>query len=169
MPGEGVRVVREDGRFTVEMRGQRSLVGAAVVGLWLCAWAVAEWMVVRRLFFSEEAESGSWFVAAWLALWTAGGALAFRALLGNLGRGEILTVQGSSVTLRRLPLGRRRAFALPEVRNLRLETAGRGGRSLAFEVGGRTVRFGRRLSDADAEAALAALATRLPAGAPRAP
>lgn len=167
MPGEGVRVVREAGRLTVEMRGQLNLVGAVVIALWLCAWALGEAMVVRRLFFSEEVESGSWFLAAWLALWTLGGALALRALVGNLGRGEILTIQGSEVALRRVPLGRRRTFAVPEVRNLRLDAADR--RRLAFEAAGRTVRFGRGLTDADAQAALAALATWLPAGAPRPP
>jgi hypothetical protein len=164
-----VTVFREAGRLVVSMRGERSLGAAAVLAVWLAGWAAGEVAVAQRLFFSEEPEAGAAFMALWLALWTLGGLLAFRALLGAIGGSEVAAIDGPSLTLRRRPIGRRRVYPLAQVRNLRAEATARRQASLAFEVDGRTVRFGARLDPADAERVLAALGTRVALGPSRPP
>jgi len=146
------------------MRGERRLGAAAFLALWLAGWAVGEWTVAERLFFAEEAPAGSGFLALWLALWTAGGILAFLALLRSLGGSEVVAVEGGQVTVRRRPFGRRRAFPLPEVRALRVEPCAKPAATLAFDAGGRAVRFGAGLSPEEAGHAFRALSARLPAG-----
>jgi hypothetical protein len=160
-----VEVRREGGRFLVAMRGERRLAAVPVLALWLAGWGFGEWMVIQRLFFSPEAPDAWGFLALWLALWTAGGAMALLALLRSLGGSEVVAVEGGQVTLQRRPFGRRRAFPLPEVRALRVEASTRPPGALAFDAGGRTVRFGDGLLPEAAQVAFQALSTRLPAGA----
>jgi hypothetical protein len=160
-----VEVSREGGRLAVAMRGERRLGQAAFLCAWLAGWAVGEWAVARRLFFSPEAPGGWGFLALWLALWTAGGAMAFLALLRSLGGSELVAVEGGQVSVRRRPFGRRRAFPLPEVRALRVEPCAKPAATLAFDAGGRAVRFGAGLAPGEAGQAFQALATRLPSGA----
>jgi hypothetical protein len=159
-----VQVVREGGRIAVVMRRKPQLLVAAFLAAWIAGWALGEWEVARRLFFVEEAPPGVAFLLVWLGLWTGAGLVTFAALLRSLGGSEVLVVRGGAVTLRRRPFGLRRTFSLPDVRALRAEPGSRTRATLAFDVGGRAVRFGVGLQAADVERVLQVLATRLPRG-----
>ena len=170
------RFVREAGHLQISIDRRRGIGPAAFLLVWLGGWGLAAWSTVRTLL--HESWSAGWaLLAVWLAGWTIGGltvvVLVLVLLLGN----ERVSVAGGALRLGVLvgPWLRERAFDLAGVHNLRVlsprdvaPTA--RGRSrppmggLAFEHGGRTIRFGAGLQGLEADRVFSAIAALLPSG-----
>ncbi len=93
--------IQPSGRFSVQRRpddlwifiGPRRAWGfAAFLCIWLCGWALGEFLVLGALAVKvtetvrtvRHEEAPFFFLAVWLTLWTLGGFLAIRTLLGEL-------------------------------------------------------------------------------------
>lgn len=167
-----VTVTRDAGRTEVRVAAPRSWTMIVFLLFWMVGWAGGEVAVGTALFSGEIRTSAYGFLAAWLLVWTLGGAAGVIGLLWAFAGHELLAVQGGTLTLRRAagPLGKTQAFPLSDVRDLRYVPPTSGDRktraapgALAFEHGGRTVRFGTYLGAGDARAVVDALSPPVPA------
>jgi hypothetical protein len=146
--------------------------------VWLLGWAMGELAAVRALFFSGDASGGSTlFLGYWCIGWTVGGALALYSLLWLLVGQERVTLAHDAIVVRKVVfgLGPMKRFDLMRVANLRVATIVEGGTdrtnglqlptvgkngAIAFDDGGRTVRFGLDLEEAEAAWIVAQLSAR---------
>lgn len=153
------------------------------LGLWICAWAVAEVMVPAQFLQGKIPQEAQSLMFAWLAVWTVGGLLAIYALLWQVMGKEIVTIQGQTLTTRRDigGFGFDKVYDLSQMRNLRVEPVGFnpldvssalqlwgvGGGVIAFDCGTRTSRFGAGLDEAEAQQVVAVLKKRCCEGVKR--
>jgi hypothetical protein len=147
---------------------RRSAIGAAILGVWLCGWAMGEAMAIGTLLTGVPDAGATLFLVAWLGAWTLGGGFALCALLWMLkGRERILLTPARLCIERELfGIGRSREYERIHVRELRFSPAayspfdfrsglqfwGVGGGAIAFDHGSATVRFGAALEEAEARA-----------------
>jgi len=156
--------------------GNRSWFVIGFLGLWICAWAVAEVMVPVQFFqgaIPSEAES---LLFAWLVVWTVGGLLAIYALLWQAIGKEMAAVQGQVLITRRDigGFGLNKAYDLSQIQNLRVESSGFnpfdisvalqlwgiGGGMIVFDYETNTHRFGASLDEAEAKQVVTAMKKR---------
>lgn len=134
---------------------------AAVLGAWLCGWAVGEIGGLRALFERPpHADLDLLFAVVWLVGWTAGGAAAAAFLALTLKGREIVTLapDGLRRRIEAFGVGYTWRYDPALVRDLRVMTASRGsGAYFGFEYGQRRVRFGSGLSAQDAARVVEAL------------
>ena len=153
--------------------GSRSWFVIGFLGLWICAWAVAEVMVPIQFLQGAIPPEGRSLMFAWLVVWTAGGLLAIYAWLWQVIGKEIVTVQGGTLTVRRDigGFGFDRAYDLSQMRNLRVEPTpfnpldlssalqlwGIGGGVIAFDHAAKGFRFGAGLDETEAKEVVMAI------------
>jgi hypothetical protein len=137
----------DSGRSVVTLRpsGVGRFFGAALLGVWLCGWALGEAFGMAFLISSLLAivapgtlerlgASGSYthaaasamallFMVVWLGFWTLGGVLASREFLRSLWAADRIEWDGAGIDLdaRIGPWRRRRHLARAELRGVRLE------------------------------------------------
>lgn len=164
---EGLRIV---------MPCRRSWFVICFLAFWLCGWAVAEVMVANQFMKGDSPPEGELFMLAWFGVWTIGGVVAIYAWLWQLIGKEIVTVHGQTFITRRDigGLGFDKEYSLVQMRDLRMRFVaasplelsssfqlwGIGGGVIAFDYGGRTIRFGAGLDDAEARQVVAAITQR---------
>ena len=128
-PGKGRAVVEADGSgLRITIPAGRHLFGTAFLGLWMIGWAFGEIAVSHQLLYglpeSRFPAPASFFILAWLALWTLGGAWCLATFLWNVAGREIIEL--NQATLRRIkqiPLLRRsKEYRVASIANLRLTT-----------------------------------------------
>jgi len=153
----------------------RSILLLVFLSAWLVGWAFGEVMVTRQLF-SGRAREGGLFLAAWLTMWTVGGAAAIYAWLWMAVGKEIVSLRPGVLSIRRdvFGLGRSHEYDLAHVRGLRLSPQvsdpfgrtsgtrfwGIGGGLIAFDYGAKTFRFGAGVDEAEASQIIGELKAR---------
>ncbi len=170
----GVRLFPEAGQLRISIERRRSAGPVLFLLVWVAGWGLASWSTGGAL--GRETWSVAWaLLAVWLVAFTMG-SLTVAALVALLLLGrETVSVSRDllRIAVRVGPFRTERAFDLDGVRNLRvvphMRTAkGRGLTrpalgALAFEHGGRTIRFAAGIRGVEADRVLAAIAGRLPA------
>lgn len=150
---------------------------------WLGGWAVGEMFAVTLLLTKRIAAvpgPGPWFMGLWLFGWTAGGLWAMYTLGLMLTGKELVFLNRMQACLALQQRvwgigGRTREYALGQIRRLRASTEGisaygftaqrptmMGVRTVAFDYGARTYRFGAGLDEAEAQLIVDALRERWP-------
>ncbi len=141
---------------------------ALFICVWLGGWAWGLVSAVKDLQDPGTHGEGRSFIALWLTLWILGGAWAVLTVLWTLMGREIITIEQGYLTVRQelFGLGRSRAYALQDVRDVRVrQPVGQwsGARSLqmpqpsfkngtiAFDYGARTYGFGCGLEEGEAK------------------
>ena len=168
----GVRLFPEAGQLRISIERRRSA-GPVLFLLMGSGMGLASWSTGGAL--GRETWSVAWaLLAVWLVAFTMG-SLTVAALVALLLLGRERSPSPGPIAHRRArrPVSTERAFDLDGVRNLRvvphMRTAkGRGLTrpalgALAFEHGGRTIRFAAGIRGVEADRVLAAIAGRLPA------
>lgn len=160
----------------IGMPCRRSWFVICFLAFWLCGWAVAEVMVARQFMKGDSPPEGELFMLAWFGVWTVGGVVAIYAWLWQLMGKEILTARGQTFNIRRDigGFGFDREYNLVQMRDLRIGSVGAspldfsssfqlwgvGGGVIVFNYGGRTVRFGASLDEAEAKQVVTAINRR---------
>ena len=174
MPSSRVRVTRDAGLTAVRVAAPRSWTMIAFLLFWMVGWAGGEAAVWRSLTSEAIRPSAYGFVGAWFLLWTLGGIAGVLGLLWAFAGHEVASVRGDTLMVRRAagPLGKTQAFPLAGVRDLRYlpPTTGDWTRraapgTIAFDHGGRTIRFGTYLGATDGRLVVETLSPLVP-GAP---
>lgn len=163
--------------------GSRSWFVIGFLGLWVCAWAVAEVMVPAQYLKGEIPSEAQSLMFAWLAVWTVGGLLAVYALLWQAMGKEIVIVEGQTFTSRRDigGFGFDKVCDLAQMKNLRVEPIGFnpldisaalqlwgiGGGAIAFDYETNTFRFGAGLDETEAKQVVTAIQKRCRNGVKR--
>lgn len=166
---EGLRII---------IPGRPSWFVVGFLGLWLGGWGIAEVMVVLQLVKGDAPPEGEASMLVWFAIWTLGGILALYALLWQVIGKEILTVHGSTLTIRRDVggVGFSKAYSLTQMDALQIKPVefnpfdvssslqlwGIGGGVVAFDYGGKLYRFGAGLNEPEAKQIVAAMTQRYP-------
>jgi hypothetical protein len=147
------------------------------VGFWLCAWAFAEFSVVRQFAIGKAPGGAGLFLFGWLGAWTVGGCLAISFWLWSVAGHEIVSLTPTGLAIRRdiLGFGRSREYDLPSVKNLRVDNTAVNSRynqgfspqtpfggTIAFDYGSKTFRFGGGLDEAEASQLIERLKSRYP-------
>lgn len=164
------------GGFTLTLPKRRPVFMLLFLPVWLVGWAFGEITVLSDLLAGEAPSGTNLFQLAWLVGWTLGGAWALGTFAWLLAGRERIRVEQGTLTLEHVisGLGRRRAFALAHVRNLRslpqtgqellmgnMAAFGFGPvGALAFDYGSSTVRWGAGLDEAEARVILERLGQR---------
>lgn len=164
---QGVRIV---------LPNSRSWFVICFLGLWICGWAVAEYMVSLQLLHGDAPPEGELFMLAWFGVWTIGGLLALYALLWQTMGKEIVMVQGGTLKIRHDIGGQgfNKDYDLAHIRDLRatqvafnpldlsssLQLWGVGGGTIAFDYGTKVIRFGAGLAETEAKQIVAAIKQR---------
>lgn len=146
------------------------------LGLWLIGWLAGAIGVPVGLFRDGKAAPDAAFVIIWLLFWLAFGGFTIYAWLWNVVGKEIITVDGTLLSLKHDLLGRGRVkqFELAHVRYLRpsplafhpwdfrsgVQVWGLGGGTIAFDYGARTYRFGSSIDEAEARQIAKMIAAR---------
>lgn len=163
----GVRII---------LPNSRSWFVICFLGLWICGWAVAEYMVSLQLLNGDAPPEGEVFMLAWFVVWTIGGLLALYALLWQLMGKEIVMVYGGTLKVRHDigGYGFNKEYDLAQLQDLRtiqvvfnpldlsscLQLWGVGGGTIAFDYGTRVIRFGAGLAEVEATQVAAAITQR---------
>lgn len=141
----------------------RNLVMAIFLGMWLTGWLVGELNAVAQLRRDIASDP---FLLVWLTGWTVAGIAVAYVWLWTLVGKERIVMGPSMLRVKRdvMGFGRTRVYALSKIRNLRVAAqprrpgspnlafglAGFMGGVIAFEWGGKTIRFGASLDEAEA-------------------
>lgn len=149
-----VTIERRPEGLVIAMPVPRSGCVIAFLGMWLSAWAVAEFAGVMGLI-EQAGRLGpdALFIVVWLAAWTAAGAGAgsFLALMLN-GR-EVVTLAPGALQRRieAFGIGRTKTYDPALVEDLRVMDGSRGsGAFFGFDYKGSVRRWGSGLSHDDA-------------------
>lgn len=181
-PGAARYDIRDDfATLRIAIPAPRSWLLILFLGFWLTGWAAGE-IIVGGLFLRgilamlsgqtpDIGEgAGMLFMGVWLALWTVGGGFALVTWLWNLAGKETVLVDGEALTIYRtvFGIGTAKRYAAAYVDRLRAsedsaDSQGPWSGGLAFDYGGKTVRFGAGLTPAEARDVLARIADRFPA------
>ncbi|MCP9797067.1 hypothetical protein [Cyanobium sp. Lug-B] len=140
--------------FRFRPQGPGRFFVAAFLSFWLCGWLAGEifalWVLWRLL--TGGLASGQWalpallFLLVWLSLWSFGGAVALREVLGALWSEDrlVLGPDGSLVRqAQRGPFRRRRPLPRHEIRRFHVAQAGAWGGPLMAERAGRPLEITR--------------------------
>ncbi|WP_216913194.1 MULTISPECIES: hypothetical protein [unclassified Synechococcus] len=140
--------------FRFRPQGPGRFFVAAFLSFWLCGWLAGEifalWVLWRML--GGGLATGQWalpavlFLLVWLSLWSVGGAVALRQVLGALWSEDrlVLGADGSLVReAHRGPFRRRRALPRQEIRRFHVGQIGAWGGPLMAELGGRPLEITR--------------------------
>ncbi|WP_094585580.1 hypothetical protein [Synechococcus sp. BO 8801] len=140
--------------FRFRPQGPGRFFVAAFLSFWLCGWLAGEifalWVLWRLL--GSGLATGQWalpavlFLLVWLSLWSVGGAVALRQVLGALWSEDrlVLGADGSLVReAHRGPFRRRRAMPCREIRQFQVRGAGAWGGPLVAELSGRSLEITR--------------------------
>jgi len=126
---------------------------AVVVLLTLIAWS---YLGIRLL--GAITAKGAWFAVVWLTMWAGSLAIASLSLIRNLfGEDEVAVADGEMRIRKHIfGVGRERTFPTAEIHNLRYIPEWRSVHSrrlsaIAFDSGGKTIRFGKGLAEAEAQ------------------
>jgi len=173
-----LRYLESPGRLEILIERRRGVKPAVFLSVWVFGWAFAAWSSATTLAGGQWS-IGSLFLALWLVGWTVAGLTVVVLVLVLLVGEETVVVERGLLRLGVLvgPFRWDRAFDLSGILDLRALPAEpaatpRGQRSrrlsggLAFEQGGRTIRFGAGLVGSEANRVLAAIRERLPSGRP---
>jgi hypothetical protein len=157
--GDGIRVT---------IPSPRNWLVIIFLGAWCGGWFFGE-VTVGGQILNPSPKDPIAFLSFWLIAWTAGGILAFGALLWQLAGREVLAVNsaGFSQRIEAFGIGRTRNFDASQIRRLRATegfnsmfmnqrtwfpaVVGTGYGTLAFDYGPRTFRFAPALDTAEAE------------------
>lgn len=156
--------------------GIRSWFVIGILGLWICAWGVAEVMVPAQFLQGTIPSEAQSLLFAWFAVWTVGGLLAIYAFLWQVIGKEMAAVQGQVFITRRDigGFGFNTVYDLSRVKNLRAEPSGFnpldistalqlwgvGGGRIVFDYDAKTHRFGAGLDEAEAKQIVEAIKKR---------
>lgn len=181
-PGAARYEIRDDfATLRITIPARRSWFTVLFLGFWLMGWATGEiivgGMLLRGILATlggqtpDVAEGGGMlFMGVWLAFWTVGGGFALVTWLWNLAGKETILMDGEALTIYRtvFGLGPAKRYAAAYVDRLRVsedsgDSRGPWSGGLAFDYGGRTVRFGAGLTPAEARDVWARIADRFPA------
>jgi len=145
------------------------------LGMWLVGWLMGELTVITQLF-SRRLDGPVGFLLLWLIFWTFGGGFAAYLWLWMLAGKERILMGTSTLRVKRdvLGLGRTRTYEFYKMRNLRvapqpagprdpraaLRHSGLAGGLIAFEYGGKTIRFGAAIDEAEGQMIIARMTQR---------
>lgn len=145
----------------------------------LTVWLFAEVMVIRQFLGGEPKEAFFYvFTTVWLLGWTAGGMMIIYGLFWSVIGEEIIEVNTVSLSVKkRIFRGRTKEYSVNHIRNLRVSTesisfhdfsAGwkfwtGSKRAIAFDYGGKTIRFGNEIDEAEAKYIIDKITERCPA------
>jgi hypothetical protein len=140
--------------FRFRPQGPGRFFVAAFLSIWLCGWLAGEifalWVLWRLL--TGGLASGQWalpallFLLVWLSLWSFGGAVALREVLGALWSEDRLVFGADGSLLlqaQRGPFRHRRALPRQEIRRFHLAQTGAWGGPLMAERAGRSIELTR--------------------------
>ena len=183
LPASRVTITETSGGLRMVIPGSRSWFVIGFLGLWICAWAVAEVMVPAQFLKGDIPPEAQSLTVAWFTVWTVGGLLAGYALLWQAVGKEMVALQGQAFILRRDigGFGFDKVYDLAQMRDLRvgssgfnpldlsaaLQLWGIGGGAIVFDYKTMTVRFGASLDDAEAQQVLTAVKKHCREGAKR--
>ena len=153
--------------------GSRSWFVIGILGLWICAWGVAEVMVPTQFLQGAIPSEAQSLLFAWFAVWTVGGLLAIYAFLWQAIGKEMAAVQGQVLITRRDigGFGFNKVYDLSRVQNFRVEPSGFnpldfsaalqlwgvGGGKVVFDYETKPHRFGAALDEAEAKRVVTAM------------
>lgn len=179
-PDLGRALVEDDGAgLRITIRPKPQLFGTAFLGLWMIGWGFGEISVGYQLFYglpeSRFPAPASFFVLAWLALWTLGGAWCFATFLWNVAGREIIELSQTKLTRRKqTPLFRRsRQYKVASMANLRvtspswnddnesLSSMTFSDGAISFDYGRSTHRLASDLDEADAKYVIGEMCKRV--------
>jgi len=135
------------------------------LGFFLAGWAAGLVAVVSMMAAGQVDGRAATVAGMWLVVWAGGGLFAFWVLFRSVLATEVVEVDGTSLSVRRVlgPVGFGTPYELRRIRNLRHDAPGRSSRySFAFEHAGRTLRFGPGVPAGEAAEVLAAVRERFP-------
>jgi hypothetical protein len=160
-------------RITIPVRRNWFIV--LFVGGWLIAW-VCGWVFVPIAFLASGFGPESLFLIGWWIAWTAAGGFIGYAWLNQIAGREIVTVDGTALTVTRqlFRILRSKSYEIANVKDLRIsrpsansdwsspvQAWGIGGGAVSFDYGSRTIRFGVGLDEAEAKQLVQLFHTRL--------
>ena len=171
-PGKGRAVIEQSGAgLRITIPAETRLFTTAFLGLWMIGWVFGEVTVVHQLFYglpeSRFPAPASFFLLAWLALWTLGGGWCVATLLWNASGKEIIEL--NSMTLKRIKqipiFSRSREYKVANIANLRpappmptswydeqdLSSLTFKEGAITFDYGRATYHLGTGLDEADAK------------------
>ncbi len=140
--------------FRFRPQGPGRFFVAGFLSFWLCGWLAGEIFALGVLWrlLTSGLTTGQWalpavlFLLVWLSLWSFGGAVALKQVLGALWSEDrlVLGVDGSLVRqAHRGPFRRRRALPRQEIRRFHVAQAGTWGGALMAELAGRSLEITR--------------------------
>ena len=151
----------------IAIPGSRSWFVIGFLGLWICAWGVAEVMVPLQFLQGDIPSDAQSLLLAWFAVWTVGGVLAIYAFLWQAIGKEMAAAQGQVLITRRDigGFGFNKAYDLSRIQDFRvgqsgfnpldisaaLQLWGIGGGMIAFDYEAKTHRFGVGLDENEAK------------------
>lgn len=160
----------------IVISGSRSWFVIGFLGLWICAWAVAEVMIPAQFLQGAIPSEAQSLLFAWFGVWTVGGLLAIYALLWQAIGKEMAAVQGQVLITRRDigGFGFNKVYNFSQIHNLRvgpsgfnpldisaaLQLWGIGGGMILFDYETKTHRFGAGLDEAEAKRVVTAMKKR---------
>lgn len=168
VPGRRSTVTEDTNGWQATMPAPRQPFAMLFLPLWLVGWGVGEFTVIRQLLHGVG-HGPDVFLAAWLAMWTLGGAFAIFIVLWMFAGRQRVVLRPDALVVRYGIAGLSRSweYAIGNVTNLRVapETMspwigsarspatfwGFGGGPIAFDYGARTVRLGAGLDEAEAQ------------------
>ena len=180
--GIRTRITEEEfGDFRITIPSPRIGPMTLFLILWLCAWALGEYVVGTQLatwVFTGVAPRGGngSFLVIWLTFWTIAGFYTFSVLAWSLAGREVIVIGDEAITLTRevSRLRRSRWLDLAGVRNLRyapeiyhrsrsrhsMSSPWNGCGVVAFDHGSTTYRFGDQLAEIEARRLIATIQER---------
>ena len=165
LPGSRFTAEQLPGGIRITIPAARSWFVILFVSCWLGGWYFGESSAIHDLLNPRSEKNPVGFLGFWLLMWTLGGLSALFSILWQLfGREVLETSPGVLLQRRRIGnLGISREYTQTEVRALRAappELLGRNTRgfgqfgrntgAVAFDYGGRTIRIGFGLDEAEA-------------------
>jgi len=176
VPAAKASVFDTPGGLVINIPAAKSWFIILFIGFWLCAWAFAEFSVIRQLAIGKAPGGAGLFMFGWLGAWTVGGCFAISFWLWSMTGHEIVSLTPTSLTIRRdiLGFGRSREYDLPSVKNLRIDNTALNSRynqgfsptlaagTIAFDYGSKTFRFAGGVDEAEASHLIELLKSRYP-------
>lgn len=171
-PGKARSQIYDRGKnLEIVIPAKRKYAMMVFISLWLIGWAFGEFVLPFSLFRSTLDTGVSLFLLVWLALWTAGGAIAFLTLGWNISGQEIVTVTEDRLQIAQkiFGIGPLKEYQLADVKNMRIDSNLVSERSIfnlfdnsrqrgfvepgtiKFDYGSKTFRFARGVDEAEAK------------------
>lgn len=180
-PHTGRSKITEDvDGLQITLPAKKHILPIIFICVWLCVWAVG-WTLAFMFLFLLQGGTGvvQAFLFIWLVAWSAGGILAMMHLGWMMFGQEQMTIDQSSVELRRTvgPFGCRRSFAAEHILHIRIvdcdlcQKAKRGGNALfsgfsqgeiRFDYGAGTLGFGLEMDPGEAKQIIDRINARFP-------